>query len=123
MDITQLEQLVVSALEDIKAKDIQVIDSTRLTSLFDRVVVASGDSNRQTRALARNVADKAREAGLPVLSVEGEETGEWVLVDLGSVVVHVMQPAVRDYYNIEGLWGGQKPDYTPVTAQMWRQEE
>ena len=103
MDISQLEQLVVSALEDIKAKDIQVIDSTRLTSLFDRVV-ASGDSNRQTRALARHVADKAREAGLPVLSVEGEETGEWVLVDLGSVVVHVMQPAVRSYYNLEELW-------------------
>ena len=120
MDISQLEQLVVSALEDIKAKDIQVIDSTRLTSLFDRVVVASGDSNRQTRALARHVADKAREAGLPVLSVEGEETGEWVLVDLGSVVVHVMQPAVRDYYNIEGLWGGQKPAFAPVQAANWR---
>ena len=118
MDISQLEQLVVSALEDIKAKDIQVIDSTRLTSLFDRVVVASGDSNRQTRALARHVADKAREAGLPVLSVEGEETGEWVLVDLGSVVVHVMQPAVRAYYNLEELWSGSaKPSDKSAAAR------
>ena len=80
MDITQFEQLVVSALEDVKAKDIQVINTTRLTSLFDRAIVASGDSNRQTRALARHVADKAREAGLDVVGIEGEGTGEWVLV-------------------------------------------
>ncbi|MBS0369343.1 MAG: ribosome silencing factor [Proteobacteria bacterium] len=104
MEITQFEQLVVSALEDIKGKDIQVIDTTRLTSLFDRVIIASGDSNRQTRSLARNVADKAREAGLKVVSVEGEDSGEWVLVDLGDIVVHVMQPAVRAYYNLEELW-------------------
>ncbi|WP_374484645.1 ribosome silencing factor [Zoogloea sp.] len=104
MEITQFEQLVVSALEDIKGKDIQVIDTTRLTSLFDRVIIASGDSNRQTRSLARNVADKAREAGLTVVSVEGEDSGEWVLVDLGDIVVHVMQPAVRAYYNLEELW-------------------
>lgn len=104
MDITQLEQLVVSALEDIKGKDIQVIDTTRLSALFERVVIASGDSNRQTRALARNVADKAREAGVTVVGLEGEDTGEWVLLDLGSIVVHVMQPAVRSYYNLEELW-------------------
>lgn len=108
MDISQAESLVVSALEDIKGKDIQVIDTTRLTALFERVVIASGDSNRQTRSLARNVADKAREAGLEVLSVEGEDSGEWVLVDLGSIVVHVMQPAVRAYYNLEELWAGQR---------------
>lgn len=119
MDISQIEQLAVSALEDIKGKDIQVIDSTRLTSLFDRVVIATGDSNRQTRSLARHVADKAREAGLEVIGVEGEETGEWVLVDLGNVVVHVMQPAVRSYYNLEELWAAQParpPRPTPQAA-------
>lgn len=105
MDIIQFEQLVVSALEDVKAKDIQVINTTRLTSLFDRAIVASGDSNRQTRALARHVADKTREAGLEVVGIEGEGTGEWVLVDLGAIVVHIMQPATRSYYNLEELWG------------------
>ena len=103
MDISQTESLVVSALEDIKGKDIEVINTTRLTSLFERVIIASADSNRQTRALARNVANKAREAGLTVLSIEGEDRGEWVLVDLGDIVVHVMQPAVRAYYNLEEL--------------------
>ena len=104
MDIAQTEQLVVSALEDIKAKDILVIDSSRLSALFERVVIATGDSNRQTRSLAHHVADKAREAGLEVIGIEGEGTGEWVLVDLGSIVVHVMQPAVRSHYNLEELW-------------------
>ncbi len=111
MDITQFESLVVSALEDIKAKDIEVINTTRLTALFERVIIATGDSNRQTRALARNVADKVRESGEQVLSIEGEDSGEWVLVDLGSIVVHVMQPAVRAYYNLEELWAG-----TPLRA-------
>lgn len=104
MDIKKLERIVVDALEDIKAKDIDVIDTTRLTPLFDRVVVASADSNRQTRALARHVQDKAKEAGLEVVSIEGEEVGEWVLVDLGDIVVHIMQPAIRLYYNLEELW-------------------
>ena len=104
MDIAQTEQLVVSALEDIKAKDILVIDSSRLSALFERVVIATGDSNRQTRSLAHHVADKAREAGQEVLSIEGEGTGEWVLLDLGDIVVHLMQPAVRSYYNLEELW-------------------
>jgi len=104
MNITEYETLVVTALEDIKAKDIQVIDTTRISALFERVVIASGDSNRQTRALARSVADKAREAGQEVLSIEGEGTGEWVLLDLGDIVVHLMQPAVRSYYNLEELW-------------------
>ncbi|NMG30226.1 ribosome silencing factor [Aromatoleum evansii] len=104
MDTRTLEKTVVAALEDIKAKDIEVIDTTRLTSLFDRVVIATGDSNRQTRALARNVQEKVREAGARVASVEGEETGEWVLVDLGDIVVHIMQPAIRSYYNLEELW-------------------
>ena len=106
MDIQHFETLVVSALEDIKGTDIRVIDTTRLTSLFDRVIIATADSNRQTRALARHVADKAREAGLEVVGIEGEGGGgEWVLVDLGGIVVHVMQAAVRSYYNLEELWG------------------
>ena len=104
MDTPALQKLVVAALEEIKARDIEVIDTSRNTPLFDRIIVASADSNRQTRALARNVHDKAREVGADVLSIEGEETGEWVLVDLGSIVVHIMQPAVRTHYRLEELW-------------------
>jgi ribosome-associated protein len=96
---------VVDALEDVKAQDIQVFDTTSITTLFDRVVVASGTSNRQTRALAKSVHDKVREAGAPVLSMEGTDTGEWVLVDLGDVVVHIMQPVTRDHYRLEDIWG------------------
>ena len=106
MDIRKLQKIVVSALEDIKGKEIEVINTTKLTSMFDRLVIATGDSNRQVKALARNVQDKVREAGAEVLSVEGEETGEWVLVDLGPVLVHIMHPAIREYYNLEELWGG-----------------
>ena len=104
MDITRLQDIVVSALEDIKARDIEVIDTHALTALFDRIVVASAESARQTRALARHVADKVREADGEVVSIEGEDSGEWVLVDLGSIVVHVMQPAVRSLYQLEELW-------------------
>ncbi|HJW03569.1 MAG TPA: ribosome silencing factor [Azospira sp.] len=113
MDLSKLQKIVVNALEDIKARDIEVINTTKLTSLFDRVVIASGDSNRQVKALARNVQDEVREAGGEVLSVEGEENGEWVLVDLGDIVVHVMQPAVRHYYNLEEIWGGKTPVRAP----------
>ena len=104
MDIRKLQKIVVAALEEIKAKDIEVINTTKLTALFDRIAIASGDSNRQTRALANNVQEKVKEAGGEVLSVEGDETGEWVLVDLGSMVVHLMLPQVRQYYNLEELW-------------------
>lgn len=104
MDIRKLQKIVVAALEDIKARDIEVINTTKLTALFDRIVVASADSGRQTRALSRNVQDKVKEAGGEVVSVEGEDSGEWVLVDLGAIVVHIMQPAVRSYYNLEDLW-------------------
>jgi ribosome-associated protein len=104
MDIRKLQKIVVAALEDIKAQDIDVINTSKLTAYFERIVIASADSNRQTRALARHVQDKVREAGGEVVSVEGEETGEWVLVDLGDIVVHIMQPAVRDYYRLEELW-------------------
>jgi ribosome-associated protein len=104
-----LAAAAVSALEDIKARDISVLDVRKLTSLFDTVIVASAESARQTKALARHVQDKVRELGGHVIGIEGEDSGEWVLVDLGDVVVHVMQPAVRDYYNLEELWGGRRP--------------
>lgn len=107
MDLRKLQKLVVSALEDIKGHDIEVLNTTKLTSLFDRIVIASGDSNRQVKALARNVQEKVGEAGGEVLSVEGEDNGEWVLVDLGDIVVHVMQPAVRAHYNLEELWAAR----------------
>ncbi|MDR1888707.1 MAG: ribosome silencing factor [Zoogloeaceae bacterium] len=114
MELRKLQKIAVSALKDIKAKDIEVLNTSRLSPLFERVVVASGDSNRQVRALARHVADKVREAGGEVLSVEGEENGEWVLVDLGDIVVHVMQPAIRAYYNLEDLWSVLAHGKTPA---------
>jgi ribosome-associated protein len=104
MDIRKLQKIAIDALEDVKAKDIEVINTSKLTSMFDRIIVASGDSTRHVKSLARNVHDKAKEAGGSVIGIEGEEGGEWVLVDLGDIVVHVMQPAVRAYYNIEELW-------------------
>jgi ribosome-associated protein len=104
MDIRKLQKIAVTALEDIKGKDIEVINTKKLTSLFERIIIASGDSTRQVKALARNVADKVREAGGEVLGVEGEDVGEWVLVDLGDIVVHVMQPNVRSHYDLETLW-------------------
>ena len=107
MDIKKLQKIVVTALEDIKGRDIEVLNTSKLTSLFDRIVIASGDSNRQVKALARNVHDKVTEAGGEVLSTEGEDNGEWVLVDLGDIVVHVMQPAVRIHYNLEELWAAR----------------
>jgi ribosome-associated protein len=110
MKVTQLEKLVVAALEDVKGHDIEVINTAKLTPLFERIIMASGDSNRQVRSLARNVEDKVREAGGLVISTEGEESGEWVLVDLGDIVVHVMQPAIRTHYNLEELWGGKGPE-------------
>ena len=104
MDVRKLQKIAVAALEDIKARDIEVINTTKLTSLFDRIVIASADSTRQVKALARNVREKVEQAGGEVIGIEGEDGGEWVLVDLGSIVVHVMQPAVRSYYNLEELW-------------------
>ncbi|MBI1889880.1 MAG: ribosome silencing factor [Burkholderiales bacterium] len=105
MDIKKLQALVVDALEDVKGQDIRVFDTTHLTSLFDRLAVASGTSNRQTKALAASVRDKVKENGGSILSVEGGDTGEWVLVDLGDMIVHIMQPAIRDYYRLEEIWG------------------
>jgi len=94
----------ITALEDIKAHDIQVLDTRKLTSLYDALIIASADSNRQVRALARHVRDAISASGGPIIGVEGEEGGEWVLVDAGDFVVHVMQPAIRAYYNLEELW-------------------
>lgn len=107
MDLRKLQRVVIDALEDVKAQDIKVYNTTELTSLFDRVVIASATSNRQSRALAAHVRDKVKEGGGHVISVEGEDGGEWVLVDLGDVVVHIMQPNIRTYYNLEEIWGGK----------------
>ena len=109
LSIKKLEALAVDALEDIKGRDIIIVNTTKVSQMFERIVLARGDANRQVRSLARSVADKVREAGGEVLSVEGEEMGEWVLVDLGPVVVHIMQPAVRMHFDLEGLWGPGKP--------------
>jgi len=113
MDNRKLQRLVVDALEDVKAQDIEIYNTTGISDLFDRVVLASGTSNRQTRALAANVAEKVKHGGGTVISVEGLETGEWVLVDLGDIVVHIMQPAIRAYYSLEEIWGGR-----PVNVKL-----
>lgn len=109
MQAEQLRQIAEEALEQIKARDVVVLDTRKLTSLFDFMIVASAESTRQTKALARNVEESVKAAGGSVLGIEGEQTGEWVLVDMGSVIVHIMQPAVREYYNLEQLWGGEAP--------------
>ncbi|MGV8892657.1 MAG: ribosome silencing factor [Burkholderiaceae bacterium] len=108
MELKKLQALVIDALEDVKAHDINIFDTVHLTSLFDRIVIASGTSNRQTKALAASVRDKVKAAGGQVLSMEGEDTGEWVLVDLGDIVVHIMQPAIRAYYRLEEIWGDKE---------------
>ncbi|HEY0664452.1 MAG TPA: ribosome silencing factor [Gallionella sp.] len=97
-------QAVVAALEDVKASDITVIDTSKLSPMFERMVIASAQSTRQTKALADNVVVKLKERGEHVLGREGEESGEWILIDLGEVLVHIMQPAIREYYNLEELW-------------------
>jgi|SRR4051812_22786584 ribosome-associated protein len=121
MDIRQKQRVIVEALEDIKGKDIQVYNTASMPSMFERVVIASGDSNRQVKALAQSVQEKIKESGLKVYGVEGERSGEWVLVDLGDVVVHVMHPTVREFYNLEEVWGGKpvrmKKDAPPPPAK------
>ncbi len=103
-----MKRAVIAALEDVKARDIVAFHVNKMTTLCDWVVIASGDSTRQTRALAASVCEKLKAAGATVIGVEGEQNGEWILVDLGKVVVHVMQPAVRAHYNLEELWGPQR---------------
>lgn len=124
MDIRTKQRAVVEALEDIKAKDIVVYNTARMPSMFERVVIASGESNRQLKALADNVQDRIRALGSRVYGVEGEKGGEWVLVDLGDVVVHIMHPTVRDFYNLEEIWGGKtvrlKQQKKPARAKAKR---
>jgi ribosome-associated protein len=107
MDLRTKERLVVEALEDVKGYDIHVFNTARLPSMFERVVIATGTSNTQVRALADRVQERVREQGSRVYGVEGESSGEWVLVDLGDVVVHIMHPTVREFYNLEEIWGGK----------------
>ena len=107
-DVQKLQRTVVDALEDVKAQDLVVFDTEHLSSLFERVIVASGTSNRQTKALAASVRDKVREGGFGKPRIEGEDNGEWNIVDCGAVVVHIMQPTIRSYYNLEEIWG-EKP--------------
>ena len=119
------KKLVIAALEDIKAHDILAIDVRKVTPIFDWIVVASADSGRQTKSLSRHVRDKLKESGSAIVGTEGEESGEWVLVDAGDIVVHVMQPAVRQYYNLEELWGEGKFEKVvnstaPVAAKLPR---
>ena len=104
MTLTKLAKTAVAALEDIKGRDIVTLDVRKLTALFDKVVIATADNNRQAAAMARNLQEKVKAAGGRIYGVEGEQNGEWVLVDLGDVVVHIMQPAVRQHYNLEELW-------------------
>jgi ribosome-associated protein len=108
MDIRKLQRVIVDGLEDVKAQNIMVFNTEHLSPLFERVIVASGTSNRQTRSLAASVRDAVKSAGEPSPRTEGEDNGEWIIVDCGAAVVHVMQPAIREYYHLEELWG-EKP--------------
>jgi ribosome-associated protein len=104
-NVQKLQRAIVDGLEDVKALDIQVFDTEHITSLFERVIIASGSSNRQTKALAASVRDAVREAGFGKPRIEGEDNGEWIIVDCGAAVAHIMQPSIRQYYHLEELWG------------------
>ena len=117
--LQQMVDIAVNALEEVKAKDIIVLDTVGKTSLFSRMIIASGDSTRQVKALANNVAVDLKEAGFAILSSEGQDSGEWALVDANDLIVHLMLPAVRDFYNIEDLWGGEKPPFHAGAAKPW----
>jgi ribosome-associated protein len=107
MDIRKLQRAIVDGLEDVKAQNIVVFNTEHLSPLFERVIVASGTSNRQTKALASSVRDSVKSRGMQVLRTEGEDNGEWIIVDCGAAVAHIMQPAIRDYYHLEEIWGGK----------------
>lgn len=125
MDIRKLQRAIVDGLEDVKAQHIAVFDTEALSPLFERVIIASGTSNRQTKALASSVRETVKARGMQVLRTEGEATGEWIIVDCGAAVAHIMQPAIRDYYHLEEIWGGKpvrmkigattKPGRAPAT--------
>jgi len=104
-----LKKLVIEALEDVKGIDIRALDVKDKTSITDVMVIASGNSNRQVKALADSVVEHCKKAGVSIYGSEGIDTGEWALVDLGDVVVHIMQPSIRDFYNLEKLWGDESP--------------
>jgi len=108
MDIRKLQRAIVDGLEDVKGQNILVFNTEHLSPLFERVIIASGTSNRQTKALASSVRDAVKHKGFGVMRTEGEDNGEWIIVDCGAAVVHVMQPAIRDYYHLEEIWG-EKP--------------
>jgi ribosome-associated protein len=112
-DTQKLQRAIIDGLEDVKAQDIQVFDTEHLSPLFERVIVASGTSNRQTKALASSVRDAVREAGFGKPRIEGEDNGEWIIVDCGAAVAHIMQPAIRQYYHLEEIWGDK-----PVRAKL-----
>lgn len=116
--LDKITRAAVDALEDVKARDIVVFDVKKLTAIFDKVIVATGDSNRQCRALANRVQEMVKAAGGHVYGTEGEETGEWVLVDIGGSVVHIMQPAIRQYYNLEELWAPPPPKVKKTPAAV-----
>jgi ribosome-associated protein len=105
MDIRKLQRVIVDGLEDVKGQNIVVFNTEHLSSLFERVIIASGTSNRQTKSLASSVREAVKKAGFPVPRLEGEDNGEWIIVDCGAAVAHVMQPAIRDYYHLEEIWG------------------
>lgn len=124
-DVQKLQRVIVDALEDVKAQDIQVFNTEHLSPLFERVIIASGTSNRQTKALSASVRDKVRDAGYGKPRIEGEDNGEWIIADCGSAVVHIMQPVIRQYYNLEEIWGDKpvrlkfgapKPEAKPAKA-------
>ncbi len=124
-DVQKLQRVIVDALEDVKAQDIQVFNTEHLSPLFERVIIASGTSNRQTKALSASVRDKVREAGFGKPRIEGEDNGEWIIADCGAAVVHIMQPVIRQYYNLEEIWGDKpvrlkfgapKPEPKPAKA-------
>jgi ribosome-associated protein len=117
MDIRKLQRAIVDGLEDVKAQQIVVFNTEALSPLFERVIIASGTSNRQTKALASSVRDSVKQAGLQVLRTEGEENGEWIIVDCGAAVAHIMQPSIRDYYHLEEIWGGK-----PVSMKLASQD-
>jgi ribosome-associated protein len=116
MTLAKLVKTIVAALEEIKARDIEVLDVKKISTLFDRMIIASADSARQTKAIANNVAEKVKAAGGSVYGIEGEETGEWILVDLGDVLVHVMQSGTRAHYNLEELWAEAKKIKRPTAS-------
>src|SRR3982751_5801995 len=113
MDIRKLQRAIVDGLEDVKGQNIVVFNTEHLSPLFERVIIASGTSNRQTKALASSVRDAVKSRGLPVMRTEGEDNGEWIIIDCGAAVVHVMQPTIRDYYHLEEIWGDK-----PVSMKL-----